>query len=249
MKKIADWNLRHKPVIHVLYFSGHLCLLLLAYFLSEEFRKINYQVSLKGIFAGLIALGIIYAVPHFFVHRQHSLLKKLKHQIKFLLGFLSCMASFSMAVIYFSGDKSLTFFSSANASIILHDSSLYKYERSSSILESISRQDKKAFKGSDRRVLKKELKHQINKYSRNKMANDKEKSDATFRIIMIILLALGLFLLLALISFIVAYSGLEGLGIGILIGGLAGIIFLTISLIKKVNKRKREQSSLAVNIN
>lgn len=249
MKKIADLNLRYKPAFYVLYFSGHLYLFILAYLLSEEFRKINYQVSLKGVFAGLIAGGLIYAVMHFFVHRQHRVLKKFKHQIKFLFNFLSCLASFSMAVIYFSGGKSLTFFSIANASIILHDSSLNKNERSSTILESISMQDKKALTGNERRVLKKELKHEIKKYSRHKKANDKEKSDATFRIIMIILLALGLFLLLALISFMVAYSGLEGLGIGILIGGLAGIIFLTISLIKKVNKRKNGQSSLAVNVN
>jgi hypothetical protein len=150
-------------------------------------------------------------------------------------------------LLFFSGQFCFSLLT--HASTIIHDSSLYKHERSSAILESKSGQDKKGYSGSDRRVLKKELKYQIKKYSRHKVANDKEKSDATFQIIMIILLALGLFLLLAIISFVIAYSGLEGLGIGILIGGLAGIIFLTISLIKKVNKRKREQSSLAVNVN
>jgi hypothetical protein len=249
MKKIADWYLRYKPAFYVLFFSGHLCLLLLAYFLSEEFLKIKYQVSLNRVFEGLIAGGIMYAVLFFYGHRQQGLLKKIKPQIKFLLGFLSCLASFSIAVIYFSGDKNLTFFSSAKASIILLDSSLYKYERSSTILESISSQDIKVLTGSERRVLKKELKHQIKKYSRHKRANDKEKSGTTFRIIMIIFLALVLLLVLAGVAYVAAYGGTLGLAIGIFIGGLAGIIFLTIFLIKKVNKRNRGQSALAVNVN
>lgn len=150
-------------------------------------------------------------------------------------------------LLFFSGQFCFSLLT--HASTIIHDSSLYKYERSSAILETLSKQNKKSLTRSDRRVLKKELKHQVKQISRNKRANDKEKSDATFQIILIILLALGLFLLLALVSFVIAYGGLEGLGIGILIGGLAGIILLTISLIKKVNKRKREQSSLAVNVN
>lgn len=141
-----------------------------------------------------------------------------------------------LCILFFSGQFCFSLL--AHASTIIHDSSLYKHERSSAILETLSKQDKKSLTRSDRRVLKKELKHQVKQFSRNKRANDQEKSDATFKIIMIILLALGLLLLVLASGYAIGYYAF-GWAIGIWIAGFALIVLLTFFLIRNVNKRRR----------
>ena len=108
------------------------------------------------------------------------------------------------------------------------------------ILASLKYRDKSSLTKQEKRILKKELGKQVKVYARAKLSGDKNGETALL-IILTIIGAIGLTWLVAALACSVACGGAEGLAIVITVLGLAGIIFGTIVLIKKIVRRHNKK--------
>ena len=91
---------------------------------------------------------------------------------------------------------------------------------------------------------------EVRKYAKNyfksrleKLKKEKAEGNQTLLIILTIIGALGLLYLLAGLACSISCNGAEGVAIAVFIAGLAGIVWLTILLIRKITGRRRKMAT------
>lgn len=92
----------------------------------------------------------------------------------------------------------------------------------------------------------KNVRKSIKSYFKNRIASlQKERAEGneTLRITLIILGALGLLVLLAGLACSISCNGAEGVAIATFIVGLAGVVWLTIFLIRRISSKRRQNAT------
>jgi hypothetical protein len=109
------------------------------------------------------------------------------------------------------------------------------------ILNSLKYRDKKSITRTEKRVLKKELRKQVGVYITSKATGKNKDAEQAALIILVIIGAIALTGLLAALSCSIACGGGEGLAVIVGVLGLVAIIWLTVYLIKRINRKSKKK--------
>ena len=109
------------------------------------------------------------------------------------------------------------------------------------ILSSLSYRDKSSLTRKEKRILKAEFRNQLLIYAKATVEKDKEKSDASWQMVLAIIAAVGLSLLLAALVCELSCAGSETAAILVAVIGLSAIIVGLIFLIKAIKKSETKR--------
>ncbi len=103
------------------------------------------------------------------------------------------------------------------------------------ILKSLPGRDKSSLTRVEKRILKKEFSRQLKIFTKATIKGDSQKAGEAWKIILLIIGVLGLLLLLSALVCTLSCNGSAAGAIVVAILGLAGVIWLTAILIKRIN--------------
>jgi len=226
MKNISLWAQFNPKKTWLLITLAHFILVWLAYILSGLLGQIGYAIpSFIFPLSFLVFFFVIIVYPR----KGWYYPKKACDFILALVGFVQFCFLFNSEIKQYQNTKSLF------ASTIINDSLIYKYPQSGKIITDFKKDHHKISK-KESRILLKEFKYQSRKLVKNENAKD---SDKTLEIILVILLALGIFVGIAALACGISCGGAEALAVIVLIGGLVLAILVAWGLIRNINKKKR----------
>jgi hypothetical protein len=227
MKKISYWAKKNPKTAWVLIALAHFGLIYLAFLLSQLLLQSGIEFNGKAFFTILvffIPLALFYpAKKNYYARKTFDLVLTLQGFILFTILFNTNLLQKEQ-------------YRSAYSAIGVTDSSVFKYKASEKILSDFRNHHQKLSK-KDGRTLRKELKFQSKKWI---LENNKEQQDKTGEIIAIILLALLLTFGVLLLACAIGCGGAETLAAIVAIGGILVVVWMTVVLINRVNRRKRE---------
>ncbi len=115
------------------------------------------------------------------------------------------------------------------------------------ILSSLSYRDKNSLSRLEKRILKKEFKHQLGVYAKSKLMGNNEKAENAALIILTIVAALGLMALLAALVCSISCNGADGAAVLVAILGTAAIVWGVVVVIKRIKRKpKKKEKNIAV---
>lgn len=109
------------------------------------------------------------------------------------------------------------------------------------ILSSLEHRDKKSLTRQEKRILRKEFRHQIKIYAKATLEHDPETRDKTALIILALIAAVGLTLLLGALVCSISCGGAEGLAVVVGILGLVAIVAISIAVIRGIKRGPRKR--------
>ncbi len=227
MKTISRWAKNHVPEARVLLVFLKINLGLLAIYLGLLITDTGSFTP--GWFLYIIAALAAYSF-YSYPNRQHTQQNFYRKQKTrdFLLGLCAfCM----LAGITNRLDRPLPQSGTiANASSIMH------IGNAAQIITSLKHRDKKTLSRKEKKILKKEFFQQVKDYTMASLLNDKAAKGEAWKIILVIIAALGLSFLLAGLACSLSCSGAEGAAVVIALLGLTGIIWGSVALIKRIQR-------------
>lgn len=221
----------------MLIILSHLVLGMFAFYLGKELRELEISLSNTFIyvpFALFVTISFIYPTI-----RWSRLIGRTQmgfYVLKACYGIIFA-CSFAAMIYVFNQVNFLPSRFASYATLPHRDSSIQKKISASEILASLQSGDKKNLSKFEKRVLKKEFRKQLKNFSHAKQKMDEASSNKTLKIILVIVLAVGLIFLLGALACGISCGGAELLAGIIAVAGLIGIIWITIVLIRNINKK------------
>ena len=108
------------------------------------------------------------------------------------------------------------------------------------ILKSLEHRDKKSLTRTEKRILKKEFKHQLKEYVKAKIAGKKDNSDKALLSILAIIGALGLLWLVGVLACNLSCNGSDAAAIVVGVVGITAVIWLFIIVIRSIRRGKKK---------
>jgi hypothetical protein len=243
MRKISVWAALNPWKTRLIIVLGHILLGLFALYIGEELRELDILLPKAFLLIPiLVFLSTVFVYPSVMTSRYIGTVS-FRFLIRKTCDGLIIACSFATMIYIFNQVHLLPARFASYATLPYKDSSIQKKRSAQEILASLQYRDKKSLTNYEKRVLKKEFRKQVKIYSDAKLKKAEEKSNKALKIILVILLALGLTFLLAWLACAISCGGAEILALIIGLAGLIGIIWLTIHLIKRINKGKRPSQS------
>ncbi|HLO83153.1 MAG TPA: hypothetical protein VK166_19455 [Chitinophagaceae bacterium] len=229
MKKISYWAKKNPGIAWVLIAGAHFGLAWLAFLLSQLLLQSGIEFNGKAFFTILV----------FFVPLALFYPAKKKYYARKTFDLALTLQGFILFTILFNTNLlQKEHYRSAYSAIGVTDSSVFKYKASEKILTDFQKNHQKLSK-KDGRTLRKELKFQSKKWIHQ---NNKSQNDKTGEIIAIILLAILISMGVLLLACAIGCGGAEVLAAIVAIGGIVAVIWLTVVMINRVNRKKREEA-------
>lgn len=238
MRSISLWARQHKGKARLILIILKLLLACMAFFIGSGLA------GMKIIFPQIAGIALVFLfgfVAAFYPYRKKSGLSKKLFYIKqkscdYLLAALGfgMMLFFTNSSLYSLTRPSSSF---ANTEIVIKPD----LPTAEEILKSLEHRDKKSLTRQEKRILKQEFKKQVKVYVKSKITRHKSEADKALLIILTIIGALGALYLVAALSCSLACSGSDGAAVAIAILGLAGVIWATIAIIKRISRGPKEK--------
>jgi protein-S-isoprenylcysteine O-methyltransferase Ste14 len=230
MKKISFWAKKNPAKAISTIILCHILLFILAIFIGNTSSNnlINISYGWVGV-AGIVFVAAIFFYPHHTnkkndIHQNYNYQKACDFAIIFS-GFIML----SIGVHQLNMNKTVA--TSATAAAIITTNT----EKKPSAKEILASGKKgNALTKQEKKILKVELKHQLKIWSKAQRKGDDTEQKNAGLIILAIIGAIGLSLILMYLVCAIACGGAEGAAIFVGIFGLAGIIWLTVFLIKRI---------------
>lgn len=237
MNNISTWARQHIAEARICIVMLKLLLAIAAFFIG------NSLLSLKIILpenAG-VAFVFLFILPALlYPSRQNNMSKKLFYIKQKSCDFLLAAAGFLM-MIFFVNNRLYSFISPpnshANTSTIITSDPPTAEE----ILKSLQYRDKKTLTRQEKRILRHEFKKQLKVYVKSKITGRKSEADKALLIILTIIGAVGALYLVAALSCSLACNGSDTAAIAVLILGLAGVIWATIAIIRRISRGPKKK--------
>jgi len=236
MRQLSTWAKGHPIKARYIIIFSHLLLALLAYFIGKGLRdfKISFSSSLLfNVFLVFIAVALIY---------PHKKDKPVAYNVRYTYWFrkscdflaitcsfclLCCLANNApLAPVY---DLYATTHSTGSVRTV--------NPTAEEILSSLkSGRDKKSLTRTEKRVLKKEFKHQLKVYAVAKLKGDPSAASQAILILLAIIAAVGVLYLVAALACSLSCSGNDAAAVLVAVVGLVGVIWLLVYVIRHITR-------------
>lgn len=230
MKKISYWAKRNQKKAWLLITLCHLILIYLAFQLSHLFLQAGVEFNAIAFFTVLV---FFVPLALFYPSKKKYAVRKTFDLVITGQGFILLFILFNTSFLH------KEHYGSGYAAIGHLDSINYKYKESQKILAEFQNTHQKLSR-KNARTLRKELNYQSKKW----MKEPDKENNGTLKIIAIILLALVASTFILFLACGIGCAGAEVLAGIVAVVGFAGVIWLTIILIKGVNKKRRKNQVL-----
>lgn len=245
MRKISAWARNHRHLARLFVIVIKLLLIFMALLTGRLLSSMGIALpDSKGYSALLILLlaAMLYPTPN-----RARLSKKL-----FYLRQKSC--DFTLAICTF-----IAMVAVANNQLY-PATSFYSYASNSSaiatqrptaeeIIASLKYRDKKSLTKQEKRILRQEFKKQLKIFSKATLSGNKKDGDKAALIILVIIGAIGLTLLLTALVCSLSCGGAEGAAVAVALLGMVAIIWLSVALIRRINRGPRDRNKNWTSVN
>ena len=240
MRNLSIWAFRHAIAARLVIIFSQLMLAILAVLLANQLAILDIHFPLWWMYLGF-ALFFISWFAYSRIRRE-SAWRFAKQKI---LDFLLTALGFLLVMLLADQLNQPNYSSSAvNAATFVKDPPAYKNPEAEKLLKAFKSGEKTKFTAKEKRILKKEFKYQLKKYALEEITGKKSDAGQTALIVLTILVAVGLWLLIASLACEVSCSGSDAGAVIIVIIGTAAIIWGTVAVIKAINRgAKRRQGS------
>ncbi|MBL7751472.1 MAG: hypothetical protein JNN29_08805 [Chitinophagaceae bacterium] len=239
MKTLSRWAFTHPRVARCIIVAGHVLLVCLALFVGYSLQEMGITLPAYGLYI-LIGLFVTLIV----LYPSRSQRKKAGEHWGYiwqksgdvgilLIGFL--MVTWVSA----APNASNSFHTPLFGAITL--SPVKEKPTAEEILASLQYRDKKSLTRQEKRILRKEFKHQLSVYTKATLQGDPETRNRAGLVILAIIGAVGLTLLLGALVCSISCGGAEGLAVIVGLLGLAAIILLTFAVMRAIRKGARRR--------
>jgi len=239
MKQLAYWANRNKVFARIIVTCCHVLLGLMAYFLASQLSAYGMTIptgALSTVSIVVIITLLVYACWSQ-AGRISFVKKKSIHLVIVLCSF--CCMLICAKTLFFSNQ------------LIFHSSSLQAAvepapaSRAAEILESMKYRERSSLTKQEKRILKKELKHQVKSYTKAMAKNDPEAERKAGLIILAILTVLSLTVVLAALICGILCGGMEAIAVVLLLLGTAGLILALIGILNALSRTRRSPPGLS----
>ncbi len=232
MKKISYWAKTRIVPARLLIIAIKLILAALACYTG--ILLYNMQIILPSntiyLFAFIAVIIIIAVYPS---HKKNIFSKKLSYLLQKSCDFILVVCSFLVICASVNTGDSIKAYPGA------YGSTTVKNPRAAEdILRLIKSGDKTSLTHKEKRILKQEFVRQLKVYAVAKATGDNQKADDSWKIILVIIAAIGLAALLTALVCSLSCGGSDFAAVAVAILGLAAIIWGSVALIKRINRGK-----------
>lgn len=236
MRKISAFAHRHPWPARILLVILHLVLIVLAWRTGSLMRMNHFL--LPGFTLGLSLFVFLIAFISYPEKKRRAFsLRKKYYVYQKTCDFFLAAATFGMILSIANRDQPFVPLLTLQG----ETTSLAPGERgrptASEILASLKNRDRASLTGSEKRILRRELKKQLKIYAGAKLSGHKKEADASLVIILSIVGAVGLFVLICMLACELSCSGAEGAAVAVFILGTIGIIIGLIAIIRGIRKK------------
>jgi hypothetical protein len=241
MKKIARWASRHIFAARVLIIVFQIVVALLAIILANQLSEQNIHFTLPWMYIAITLFIVLFiSYPRTISNpRTHFGKQKTFDFLLVAIGF------FLVTLLTDQLNQPFNSSSPVNAATFVKNPPAYKNPEAEKLLTAFKSGEKTKFTAREKRILKKEFKYQLKTYALEKITGNNSDATQTALIILTIVVAVGLFLLIASLACEVSCSGSDAGAILIVVLGTAGIVWATLAIIRAINRgaEKRKKSS------
>ena len=229
MKRISSWASCHIIPARLLITSITLFLAALAYYTGITLYKMQIVLPANVIYAcSFLALFIAIAI---YPKKRNRLLKKWGYVQQKSCDFIVAGCSFMIICAGVNNGDTMKALPGA------YGTTTVRHPRAAEdILRSLNSGNKPSLSHREKRVLKKEFFHQLKIFTVAKAIDDKQKADDAWKIILVIIAALGLLYVLSLLVCTLSCNGSGFAATAVLVLGLAAVIWGSILLIKRIQR-------------
>jgi hypothetical protein len=235
MRKISLWAKHHPLPAIASIIAIKILLAAIAFYIGSALRTMNIYIP---FIVCIMALIILVAAAFLYPRRHLTGLSKKQYYVRQKsCDFVIATCSFLMI-----GTLVNTNFPIHGATISFASSGIISTPPSAEeILSSLQYRDKNSLTKQEKRILKQEFKKQVKVYGKTTLSGNKKGAEKALLIILTIIVAVGLFYLLAALACSISCSGAEGAAIAVFLIGLAGLIWGTIAIIKRIAKGPKKK--------
>ncbi|MBI1344389.1 MAG: hypothetical protein GC171_15820 [Terrimonas sp.] len=236
MRKLSFWAKRNPCKSRVIIIGGHLALFLLAWYIGSGLADIDVIFPEPLLF---LFVGLFWVTAFIYPAKGHQPISKNKFYqwrkgLDFSLALLSFLMMTAISNNYSPGENSFS------AKIYAAYTSSLKPKKdhptAEEILASLEHRDKSTLTRTEKRILKKEFKHQLGIYAKAKLTGNKDTAANAGLIILAIIAALGLLYLVAALACSLSCNGSDGAAIALALLGTAGIVIGFILVINRITR-------------
>jgi len=242
MRYLSTWAKAHPIKARLIIIASNLVLALLAYFVGNELRDLDISFSSTVFFS--ISLMFI-AVAFVYPHKKD---KPVTFSIRYTYAFRKCCdmlavaCSFCLLCCLANNPQLAPVYDVHSANNSTAPAKTVK-PTAQEILSSLKNgRDKKSLSRTEKRILKKEFKHQLKVYAAAKLGGDRRTAEEAFLTLLAIFAALGLLYLVAAAACSLSCSGSDAAAAFVAIVGTIGVIWLLVYVIKRIyHPRNRDK--------
>lgn len=233
MKKISVWAKDNVIPARIIIFCIHTTLIFLAGYIGTHLHKIPATAFYIAI-ALLIFISTVYprsSKKNFFRRRSYAVQKT--------CDFIAAACFFTLLCFFANHNLRLPSLQNTLYAVSLHPKNEKPTARQ--ILGSLKYRDKSTLTRQEKRILKKEFKNQLGVYAKATLKHDKAGQSHSVEIIFTIIVAIGLFGLLAALACTISCNGANALAILLLAVGTAGIVWGAVAVINGLSKKHKSK--------
>jgi hypothetical protein len=228
MRQISFWARTHVVSARVIVTIGKIVLFILACYIGSQFFKLDIVLPTRSLY---ILFGTVAAIAAFNYPQSGPGLRKISFVKQKTCDLLISLSSFMIILTMANNGDIRTASEPASASINVEHPS-----KAMEILNAVKYGNKTALTHTEKRILRKELFHQLKVMVKAKVSGDKQKADEAGKIVLAILVALLLLVGLTALVCSISCGGADFLAIIVGVAGLVGIIWLLARTIKRIKR-------------
>jgi len=230
MKKISSWARNNVVPARILIIAIKLILAVLACYTGLALYKM--QIILPGnliYLSGFLALSLVIAI--YPSHKKNRISKKPSYLLQKSCDFILAVCSFLVISAAVNNGDVVKPYPTAFGSVTV------KHPRAAEgIIKALRSGDKTSLTHKEKRILKQEFLRQLKTYAVAKATGDNQKAEDSWKIILVIIAAIGLAGLLAALVCSLSCGGSDFAAVLVGVLGLAAIIWGTVALIKRIQR-------------
>ena len=229
MKKVSSWASTHILPARIYIILITLILGALAYYLGITLYKMQLILPANAIYGGaFLALCIAIAL---YPNKKHGFSKKRSYLLQKSCDLIVASCSFLIVCTGVNNGDTMKAWPDA------YGTSTVKHPRpAEDILKALNSGNKTSLTHREKRILKREFVHQLKVFAVAKAAGDVQQSGEAWKIILVIIAALGLLYLLSVLVCTLSCNGSGFAATAVLVLGLAAVIWGSILLIKRIQR-------------
>ena len=230
MKRISSWARNNVLPARVFIISFKLILAALACYTGLALYRMQIILPANSIYFSA-ALALLLVIAIYPSHKKNGLSIKRSYLLRKSCDLILTACSFMVICAGVNNGYILNPYPGAYATVMV------KHPRpAEEILRSLKAGERTSLSHKEKRILKQEFFHQLKAYTTAKASGDNQKADESWKIILVIIAALGLAALLAALVCSLSCGGSDFAAVALAILGLAAIIWGTVALIKRINR-------------